>query len=540
MVSVLGSAGFLSPSYARTVRASMETWGATAASGFAAAAARTPEKVAVIDDAGATTFGQLDARSNAVAHGLAAMGVGAGDAVGLLARNHVGFAEASIALAKLGANTLLLNTGFASRQLAEVLEREGAEVVIYDEEFAPIVEEGARNRQRLLAWHTAETDTPTLAQLAREHSPDTPAPPPQHGRTTVLTSGTTGTPKGAKRAAKSASVDTMVGILGRIPLRVGDTTFVVAPMFHSWGGVHFIMGGTLGCTLVMRRRFDPEDTLATIAEHRPRTVAVVPVMLQRILELPEDVRRRYDTSSLEVLAASGSALPGELALRWMNAFGDNLYNFYGSTEVAQASIAMPDELRAAPGTAGRPPRGVVVKIIDPEGRELPAGQTGRIFVGNEAQFDGYTGGGGKEIVGGLMSSGDVGYFDQNGLLFVTGRDDEMIISGGENVFPKEVEDLLADHEQVADAAVIGVPDEDFGQRLLGFVVRRPGATATEDDLKGYVKDHLARYKVPREIRFVDELPRNPTGKVLKRVLRDMACALWWVGGASTSRCWRCW
>jgi fatty-acyl-CoA synthase len=245
-------------------------------------------------------------------------------------------------------------------------------------------------------------------------------------------------------------------------------------------------------------------------------------MLQRILELPPETWRRHDTSSVEVVAASGSALPGELALRWMNAFGDNLYNFYGSTEVAQASIAMPDELRAAPGTAGRPPRGVVVKIIDPNGRELPAGQTGRIFVGNEAQFDGYTGGGGKEIVGGLMSSGDVGYFDQNGLLYVTGRDDEMIVSGGENVFPKEVEDLLADHDQVADAAVIGVADEDFGQRLLGFVVRRPGSTATEDDLKAYVKEHLARYKVPREIRFVDELPRNPTGKVLKRDLRDMA------------------
>jgi fatty-acyl-CoA synthase len=521
MVSVLGSAGFLSPSYGRTVRAAMETWGATAAAGFAATAVRTPEKLAVIDDTGTLTFGELDARSNAVAHGLAAMGVRAGDAVGLLARNHAGFVEASIALAKLGANTLLLNTGFASRQLAAVLEREGAEAVIYDEEFAAIVEEGARDRRRVLAWHTAATETPTLAQLAREHSSDTPAPPAQHGRTTVLTSGTTGTPKGAKRAPKQTSVDTLVGILGRIPLRVGDTTFVVAPMFHSWGGVHLLLGGTLGCTLVMRRRFDPEDPLATIAQHRPRTVAVVPVMLQRILELPPETWRRHDTSSVEVVAASGSALPGELALRWMNAFGDNLYNFYGSTEVAQASIAMPDELRAAPGTAGRAPRGVVVKIIDPDGRELPAGQTGRIFVGNEAQFDGYTGGGGKEIVGGLMSSGDVGYFDQNGLLYVTGRDDEMIVSGGENVFPKEVEDLLADHDQVADAAVIGVADEDFGQRLLGFVVRRPGSTATEDDLKAYVKEHLARYKVPREIRFVDELPRNPTGKVLKRVLRDM-------------------
>jgi fatty-acyl-CoA synthase len=274
--------------------------------------------------------------------------------------------------------------------------------------------------------------------------------------------------------------------------------------------------------MVLRRRFDPEDTLATIERLRPRTLAVVPVMLQRILQLSGDALRRYDTSSLEVVAASGSALPGELALRWMNAFGDTLYNFYGSTEVAQASIATPDELRAAPGTAGRPPRGTVVKIVDEAGRELPAGRTGRIFVANEAQFDGYTGGGGKEIVAGAMSSGDVGYFDESGLLFVTGRDDEMIVSGGENVFPKEVEDLLADHEDVVEAAAVGVPDDEFGQRLLAFVVRRPGSAVDEAGLKDHVKRHLARYKVPREIRFLDELPRNPTGKVLKRELRDLA------------------
>jgi acyl-CoA synthetase (AMP-forming)/AMP-acid ligase II len=222
-----------------------------------------------------------------------------------------------------------------------------------------------------------------------------------------------------------------------------------------------------------------------------------------------------------VVAASGSALPGELALRWMDTFGDNVYNFYGSTEVAQASIAMPDELRAVPGTAGRPPRGTIVKIIDADGREVPQGTTGRIFVANENQFEGYTGGGNKEVIQGLMSSGDVGHFDANGLLFVDGRDDDMIISGGENVFPREVEDLLATHPAVREAAVLGVPDSEFGQRLKAFVVlEQPGQVGAED-LKQHVRTHLARYKVPREIVLLPELPRNPTGKVLKRVLREL-------------------
>jgi acyl-CoA synthetase (AMP-forming)/AMP-acid ligase II len=248
---------------------------------------------------------------------------------------------------------------------------------------------------------------------------------------------------------------------------------------------------------------------------------VVPVMMQRIMELPEEVRGKYDTSSLKAVAASGSALPGDLASDWMDAFGDTLYNLYGSTEVAWASIATPADMRAAPGTAGRPPRGTVVKLYDENRVEVPPGATGRIFVGNEMLFEGYTGGGSKDVIGNLMATGDVGRFDDAGRLFVEGRDDEMIVSGGENVFPKEVEDLLARHEAVSDVAAIGVDDKDFGQRLRAFVVLEPGKKASEDELKAHVKKNLARYKVPREIVFIDELPRNATGKVLKRELKEV-------------------
>ncbi len=522
LFDVLGSVGVFSPSFAMAFGRSVRQWGSTPAAGFAASAERRPDDLGLIDDDGTMTFGELEARSNAIANGLAAAGVKAGDGVGLFARNHRGFVLATLALGKLGANSMLLNTGFAAPQLREVLEREGSTVVLYDEEFASVVEQGAEGRQAFITYSEggATLPHPTLDELASGHDSGAPVPPSVHGRQTILTSGTTGTPKGAQRAAKSGGLEGLVGLLGRMPLRVGERTFVAAPAFHSWGGAHLMMAGLLSCTVVMQRRFDPAATLRGITEHRPDVLAVVPVMIQRMLAVEAEELARCEGDTLRVVAASGSALPGELAIRWMNRFGDNLHNFYGSTEVAQATIAMPDELRAAPGTAGRAPRGTIVKIFDENGKELPAGATGRIFVGNDNQFEGYTGGGNKELIQGLMSSGDVGHFDADGRLFVDGRDDDMIVSGGENVFPREVEDLLSDHDAITEAAVIGVADQEFGQRLKGFVVLDEGCSVTEAELKTYVKEHLARYKVPRDIVFLDALPRNPTGKVLKRVLAE--------------------
>jgi fatty-acyl-CoA synthase len=272
----------------------------------------------------------------------------------------------------------------------------------------------------------------------------------------------------------------------------------------------------LSATYVLQRKFDPEQALAGAAQHEVTSIPMVPVMVQRIMELPRETRDRYDLSHVKCVPLSGSALPGDLAINFMDEFGDVLYNLYGSTEVAWASIATPEDLRAAPGTAGKAPRGTIVKIYDEKGNELPTGQTGRIFVGNEMLFEGYTGGGNKDMLNGLMSTGDTGHLDDHGRLFVEGRSDEMIVSGGENVFPAEVEDLLAKHQNVAEAAVIGVPDEKFGQRLKAYVVKK--GSVSEKDLQDYVKANLARYKVPREVEFLKELPRNATGKVLKREL----------------------
>jgi acyl-CoA synthetase (AMP-forming)/AMP-acid ligase II len=500
----------------------LQRWGPTPAAGYTAAAIRFPHDTAIVDELGTLTFEEVHRRTNALAHALSDAGLREGDAVAIMCRNHRGFVDATVACSKLGAHALYLNTAFAGPQITDVVAREKPAALIYDSEFEELTRDAGKRRKRFIAWHddpARKPKDPLLEDLIAEGDPSDPVPPVDKGRVVILTSGTTGTPKGANRS-QPENLDPAAALFSKIPFRARETTMIAAPMFHSWGFAHFTLGMGLSSTLVLRRKFDPEAMLQAVAEHEATVLAVVPVMLQRTLELPAEAIDRYDTSSLNIIAASGSALPGELAVKVMDHFGDVLYNLYGSTEVAWATIATPEDMRAAPGTAGRPPRGTVVRIYDEDANEVEPGTTGRIFVGNEMLFEGYTGGGGKDVVDGLMATGDVGHFDEGGRLFVDGRDDEMIVSGGENVFPREVEDLLHDHAGVDDVAVIGVQDEKFGQRLKAFVVATRGAKPSEDELKKHVKSNLAGYKVPREIVFLDELPRNATGKVLKRELAE--------------------
>jgi fatty-acyl-CoA synthase len=526
VVGALLGTGMLAPVRPdRAARALMllYRWGVSAAGVYASAAICYPERAAIIDERGVLTFEEVHRRTNALAHGLARAGVSAHDEVAIMCRNHRGFIEATVACAKLGAGVLYLNTAFAGPQIADVMRREDPVALIYDEDFAELVAKAGEGRSRFVAWSEpgATAPDPLLEDLIAGEAESELDPPEEPGRVVILTSGTTGTPKGAARSQPS-SIEPAAALFSKIPLKARDTTVIAAPMFHSWGFAHFTLGLALSSTLVLRRRFDPEETLRAIAQHRASVLAAVPVMLQRILELGTETIGRYDLRSLRVIALSGSTLPGELATRAMDTFGEVLYNLYGSTEVAWATIATPEDLRAAPGTAGRPPMGTIVKLLDADGREVEPGAPGRIFVANEMVFEGYTGGGGKEIVGGLMSTGDVGRFDEAGRLFVDGRDDEMIVSGGENVFPREVEDLLAEHGAIKEVAVIGVEDEQFGQRLKAFVVTRNGAKLSGASVQKHVRENLARYKVPRDVVFLPELPRNATGKVLKRELKRHA------------------
>ena len=520
---ILAGTGIIRPTrpdkLARTAYA-LHRWGPTLAAGAVASAIRHPDRPALVDELGTLTWADLDRRSNALAHALQDEGLAPGDGIAILCRNHRGFVDATLAAMKLGLTGLYLNTMFAAPQITDVVRREQPKAILHDAEFEALCDDAAQGLRAMSAWHDAEQPArhPVLEDLVASGDPSGLEPPEEKGRIVILTSGTTGTPKGAQRKQPD-SIDPIASLFSKIPLKALEPTMIAAPMFHSWGMLHFALSLSLSSTIVVRRRFDPEDTLGAIAQHRATALAVVPIMLSRMLELPEETFRRYDLSSLRVIAASGSALPGDLATEAMDRFGDVLYNLYGSTEVAWATIATPQELRAAPGTAGTPPRGTVLKLLDEDGREVPQGQTGRIFVGNEMAFEGYTGGGNKEVVGGVMATGDVGHLDSGGRLFVDGRDDEMIVSGGENVFPREVEDLLAAHEAIDEVAVVGVQDEQFGQRLRAFVVLREGADLDAKALQAHVKAHLAGFKVPREVVFLAELPRNATGKVVKRELQ---------------------
>jgi fatty-acyl-CoA synthase len=497
-------------------------FGPTPAAGYTAAATRHPDEIAIIDELGTLTFRDVHERTNALAHALSDEGVNEGDNVGIMIRNHRGFVETLVALSKLGAHALFLNTAFSGPQLKDVADREKPKALIYDEEFAEVLQDAGHRRKRYIAWPEPEGEgkDPTLESLIERGDRSDVVPPAEPGKAIILTSGTTGTPKGASRS-QPKSLDPAAALLERIPLKARERTMIAAPLFHAWGFAQFMLGMSLGSTLILKRKFDPEATLSLTAQHEATALAVVPVMIQRILELDDDILKRYDLSKLRVVPVSGSALPGSQSERWMDLFGENLYNLYGSTEVAWATIATPEDLRAAPGTAGRPPRGTIVRIYDDDGKLIEQPDvTGRIYVGNEMQFEGYTGGGNKDVIDGLMSSGDVGHWDEGGRLFIDGRDDDMIVSGGENVFPAEVEDLLSGHEKIAEVAVFGVDDEKFGQRLKAVVVPRKGQKLTADEVKGFVKSNLAGYKVPRDVDFMDELPRTSTGKVLKRELKE--------------------
>jgi fatty-acyl-CoA synthase len=481
-------------------------------------ALRHGDRPALVDELGQLSFRQLDERSNALANAWRDHGLAPGEGVAILARNHRGFLDAVFAAAKCGARIILLNTSFAGPQIREVASREGTDLLVYDDEYADALEGVSPPRGRWRGW-TNGPGHDTIEALIEGGNPKAPPRPGTTPRITILTSGTTGTPKGAPRS-EPRSLSLIGGLLSKVPFRAREVTELSVPMFHALGFMQAMAAIALGSTLLVNRKFEPEDTLERIQAHRATALVVVPVMLRRILDLGDEAIAQRDLSSLRIIFVSGSALGADLATRGLERFGPIVYNLYGSTELAYATIATPEDLEAAPACVGKVVRGSVVKILDDAGHAVPAGITGRIFVGNLLQFEGYTGGGGKETVGGLLSSGDVGHFDEAGRLFIDGRDDEMIVSGGENVFPAEVEELLAGHGAIEEAAAIGVPDDRFGQRLRAFVVVRAGEALTEDEVKDYVRDNLARYKVPGEVLFVDSLPRNHSGKVLKRELAE--------------------
>ncbi len=528
IVATMRRAGIIAPmrpdKYIR-IAAAMQRENMGITSGFAAAAQRCPDRPGLVDELGTLTWREIDQRADAFAAALQNLAVSP-KVIGIMARNHRGFVEALIAATRIGADVLLLNTSFAGPALAEVVQRENVDAVIYDEEFTTTVDRALADQPdatRIIAWTDGPSDGLTVEKMVAEHAGAQPQRGSTKSKVILLTSGTTGSPKGAKHSGGTdGGPGILKAILDRTPWHAEESVVVVAPMFHAWGFSQLIFAASMACTVVTRRKFDPEATLELIDRHRATGLCVVPVMFDRIMELPDEVRNKYSGRSLRFAAASGSRMRPDVVIGFMDQFGDVIYNNYNATEAGMIATATPQDLRAAPDTAGKPAGGTEIRILDQDFNEMPSREVGGIYVRNSTQFDGYTSGKTKDFHEGFMSSGDVGYFDDAGRLFVVGRDDEMIVSGGENVYPIEVEKTLTAHPEIAEASVIGVDDEQFGQRLAAFVVLNDGASATPDLLKQHVRENLANYKVPRDITILDELPRSSTGKIVRRELQDRA------------------
>jgi acyl-coenzyme A synthetase/AMP-(fatty) acid ligase len=511
-------------------------WGTTPAIGWSTGCARHPDALASIDaddDAlPGVSFREAERRTAAITTGLVEAGIGAGTSVALLGRTSRSYAEAIAALSRTGADVVYLNTGFSADQLDDVTAREGVGWVLADDDLADRVSDRLR-RIGLGGSGGHGRVTPRLSDLT---SGPVGWPPvlPRPSRHVILTSGTTGTPRGVAR--DDAPAEAAIAMLAALPYRPRETHVLAAPLFHAWGWLNHRICPLYDTTEVFVRRAEGARVLRLAAEHRADAIVATPVLLRRMLEVPVTQRRRLDLTALRVVAVSGARLPPDLVVAFTAAFGDVLHNLYGSTEAAFATCASPDDLRADPSTAGRPLPGVRVEVLDDTGRPCRPGVEGRVHVGSRTSFAGYTDGSDRARSHGLVSTGDIGAWDGSGRLTVLGRADDVIISGGENVHPEEVERVLRGHPEVADVGVVGTADEVFGQAVRAYVVRRapeagdaaPAAratsarTASDDDwaadLQAWAATRLAPYQRPRDVLVRAGLPHNETGKLVRRLL----------------------
>jgi acyl-CoA synthetase (AMP-forming)/AMP-acid ligase II len=473
-----------------------------------------PNHPAIHDLRGTLTWREVDERSSRLARALRALGVGPEDAVATLVRNGREAVETVFAAQKLGVTIAPLNTWGREQELAALLGRLRPPVLIADPRHATPI---ASSIPRTTAVVTTGDGYEELIAV------QPPAPlfplmvPRRHGRIVIHTSGTTGTPKAAARSARSSGPAAIAGLLATVPVRRSDVVYLPAPLFHSFGLLTLSLGSALGATFVLPDTFDPEASLSLIAEHAVTVAAFVPVMMRRILDLPAS-RRKPRPSGLRAVLASGSAIEPEMRREIRRCFGDVLYDLYGSTEGGWVAVATPSDMAADLRTAGRPVRGVEVAVFDEDGNRLPRGEHGVLHVRSGALFEGYQSGESAAERDGFLSMGDMGWLDDAGRLFVEGRADDMVVVGGENVYPAEVEQVISKVRGVDEVAVVGVPDRQYGHVLAAFVV----GSASPKAIEAAAKRDLASFKVPRRIEVVDELPRNSTGKVLRRELVPQA------------------
>ena len=470
-----------------------------------------PDRTALIDRDGALTWAQLDARVNRLAAAMEATpGLPPGGTVAVLLRNGRAWVETVLAAQKVGRAVLPVNTWGRRAEVEAILEREQPGLVVVDVRHADVlgglddtvevlavgddapVPTGAREYERVLAAHAPRPPRPLVRRRGST-------------RIVLQTSGTTGTPKGAIRATGGAESAALLGVLSLVPFGETDTVVVPAPLFHAFGLLTFSLTLLVGATTVLPDRFDPVETPRLVERHQATGLAVVPVMLRRMLQ--SDQAGAADVSSLRTLLASGDAIPADLRADVIERFGPVLHDLYGSTEAGWVAVATPEVMRDHPDAVGRPVPGVEVRVLDEHGREVPRGEHGEIHVHSAARFKGYTHQ--RDSADGAVATGDLGALDPSGTLHIAGRADDMVIVGGENVYPVEVEAVIDRLDEVEDVAVLGVDDDEYGQVLVAFVT----GEVDPERVREHARDTLASFKVPRRVEVVDELPRTTTGKL---------------------------
>lgn len=493
-------------------------------------------RVAIIDPQGVVTYRELADMVARFLNGVVAEVTPRSEVrprIGALVRNSRYAAVLCLAARAADCRVVLLNTDMGPRHVAEIIEREQIDVIVHDDEFTDRFELADPSVPRLIAAYDGERPANSLDAHV-ESASTTPPHADKGGSAVLLTSGTTGAPRAAERDELHVKPSMVGGYLAKIPLRKTDRALLAAPLFHGWGQVNLLNLLALGGTVVFDGRFDAQRTVDVIKKQHVNVLIAVPTMIRRILALPDDQVARLGGGQLRILGTGGAKIDPSTVQNVFDRIGPVLHNLYGTSECSYITIATPDELVDAPTTAGSPPLGNRVEILDDDGNALPVGTVGRIFADTGLQIRAYTDGSEKEWVRGMMSTGDTGHFDERGRLFIEGRSDGMIVSGGENVFPEEVEECLLQHPDIVDTVVIAVPDEDFGQRLRAYVVPGERSSLDAETIKAYVAQELSRSRVPRDVVLIPDLPRTPAGKVMRATLDALDAQAAEAAGAATS------
>jgi len=510
-------------------------------------AAANPDKEAVVEygehGVRRLTWGELDATINRLAGALVARGVGGkGGRVALMLPNGVEYLIAQQALARIGGTAVQIGYRSKPAEIAYILNNAEPKATIVHGQFldamrAGRAEAGGKGGPMLVvgaddsrlassANPFTEGDATDWDRALAASSPEVPDREKiaggDGGGVIVYTSGTTGKPKGANRSWKKTGFESVADMILQVGMNADDRHLVVCPLYHSAAPAFVAIMMSLGATCVLMNHFEPEACLSIIQKERITCSMMVPTMFVRITNLPKETLAKYDTSSLRWVMSGAAPLSTDAARRFMEQFGPKLWNFYGATETGLVTLAGPTDHLARPGTIGRAMRGNEIRLLDDAGVEVPQGEIGELYARNSTLISGYHKNDEatqKSQREGFFSVGDMGRVDADGYYYLESRKHDMVISGGVNIYPREIEDHLMTHPAILEAAVIGLPDPEWGETLAAFVVLREGQVITGTQVAEYCRTHLADFKRPRHVTFLPELPRNPTGKVLKRELR---------------------